>query len=209
MAKTGFKAYAVYLFVKNLHFKDNDFNVMRLKKTPMKDKLINSWNKKRRLQDGLKFQAIEEKSGNIKSLALLFASYYMVNNDFYIQQMFNDNFGTYQKNLAELRQLESVFTNDLKSVIIYCREEKLKVRDLLVGLGSIPKIFKMDLSWNTLVILNDLFGIVELNADLQVNSLEKERWLSSKIKLKNYKPIIQDYLNRNNWKEIAQEILQY
>ena len=66
----------------------------------------------------------------------------------------------------------------------------------------------MDLSWNTLVILNDLFGIVELNADLQVNTLEKERWLSSKIKLKKYRPIIKDYLDRNNWKEIAQEILQ-
>ena len=209
MARSGFRAYAVYLFVKNLHFKDNDFNVMKLTKTPMKDKLMDSWNKKRRLQDGIKFQAIEEKTNNIKSLALLYASYYVRNaSGFYIQEMFEDNFKTYQNNVAELRSLENVFTNDLNSVIIYCRENKVKLKDLLVGSGSIPKIFKLDLSWNSLVILNDLFDIVELNTDIQVNILEKERWLNSKIKLKNYKPIIQDYLDKKDWKELAQEILQ-
>jgi hypothetical protein len=207
MAKTGFKAYAVYLFVKNLHFKDNDFNVMYLRRTPMKSKLIDSWNKKRRNQDGLKFQAIEERQDNIKSLALLYASYYVKTDNFYIQQMFEDNFALYQRNIAELRQLDSVFTNDLKSVILYCRENKIKVRELLVGSGTIPKIFKLDLSWNTLVILNDLFGIIEKNENLQVNSLEEGRWQSSKIKLKWYKPIIQDYLKQHNWKKIAEEIL--
>lgn len=209
MSTTGFRAYAVYLFVKNLHFKDNDFNVMRLTKTPMRDKLLNSWNKKRRNQDGLKFQAIEERTKNIKSLALLYSSYIINNHgQFYIQEMFDDNFATYQRNMAELRQLEQIFTNDLNDVIIYCRENKVKVKDLLVGTSSIPKIFKMDLSWNSLVIFDELFNIVQLNEGLKVNTLEKERWLNSKLKLKWYRPIIEDYLNRHNWKEIAQNQLK-
>jgi hypothetical protein len=208
MARSGFRAYAIYLFMRNIHFKDNKFNVMKLTKTPMKDKLLTSWNKKRRLQDGLKFSAIEEKTNNIKSLALLYASYYMQTNDFYIQQIFEDNFRVYQKNVAELRQLENVFTNDLNCVIIYCKENKIKVKSLFVGKDSIPQIFKMDLSWNSLVILNDLFGIVKLNQDLQVNILENGRWLNSKLKLEWYKPIIQDYLNRTNWTEIAQDLLK-
>ena len=207
---TGFKAYAVYLFVKNLHFKDNEYNVMTLTKTPMKSKLMDSWNKKRRLKDGKKFQAIEEKTDNIQSLALLYASY-IVNSpsmSFYIQDMFEDDFREYKNNLAELRQLESVFTNDLQDVIIYCKENKVRFRDVLVGKNSIPKIFKMDLSWNSLVVFDKLFDIVGQNEDLKVNILEKERWLNSKIKIKKYKPIIQDYLKRTNWNELAKNIIE-
>ena len=206
--KTGFRAYAIYLFVKNLHFKDNNFNVMTLKKTPMKDKLLASWNNKRRKQDGIQFQAIEKECSNIKSLAILYSSYYVNNPNFYIREIFEDDFSIYKNNIAELKSLDNFFTNELNHVLMYVKENELKTKDLFVGSGSIPLIFKMNLSFNTLVIMNDLFNILEKNKDLEVNSLEKERWKSLLIRIKWYKPIIKDYLDKTNWKELAYEILK-
>lgn len=205
--KTGIKAYCVYIFVKNLHFKKNDFNVMNLKKTPMKDKLIKSWNEKRRKQDGLQFQAIEQECSNIQSLAILFSSYYVKNPEFYIREIFDDDFKIYKNNIAELNKLEEVFKNELNYVISYCRENSIKAKDIFIGQGSIPKIFKLDLSFNTIVIMNDIFNILEKNKDLQVNSLERARWASLQIRLKWYKPIIQAYLDKTNWKKISREML--
>ena len=205
---TGFLAYATYCYLKNIHFADNKFNIMTISDVPLKDKLINSWNNKRRKKDGLKFKAIEEECSNIKELALLYSSYYINNSNFYIQEIFEDNFETYQNNKIILNNLKEVFTNDLKDIILHVKHEEINIKELFISSTEIPEIFKRDYSKNTLVILNDLFNIIKLNENININSLEMEAWKNTKLNLICYKQIIQQYLNKEDWKQIAKDILR-
>jgi hypothetical protein len=193
--------------MKQVHFADNNFNVMQLKKTPFQEKLLNRWNEKRRFKDGAKFKDIEKQFTKRSSQALLYGSYIIKNKFFYIQEMFEDNFDTYKKNIAELRQIEQVFTTDLTNVIIHARENKISTKSLFVSENSIPQIFKMQLSFNSIVILNDVFNILELNKNIQINSLEEVRYKELKLNIKKYKMLIQNYLDKSNWKEITKDIL--
>lgn len=205
---TGFEAYCLYVFIKQIHFKDNTFNVMNLKKTPMGNKLIKSWNDNRRNKDGLSFQKIESKFNKIKPLARLYSSYYINNPNFYIQDLFDDEFHIYKNNMNELKMIKDVFTNDLLDIISHIKIENTTTKELFVSNSSIPQIFKMGLSFNSLVIMDDIFDIVKLNEKNKINTLEKERWKQLKLLLKWYKPIIQKYLNENNWKELTKQILK-
>ncbi len=208
MKPTGFKAYACYLFIKNIHFKNNNYNIMNYNSIPMKDKLLNNWNKKRRKQDGIKFQEIEKEFSSIYSLALLFSSYYVKNSNFYIQDIFDDNFEIFKNNYAELKLIKNVLTNDLDCVIMYLNERQIKPINIFVSNTEIPKIFKMGLSFNSIVILNDLFSIIKKNKDLRINSLEKGGWDNVQLNLKWYKSVIQKFLDDYSWKEIVKEILK-
>ena len=204
---TGFNVFCVYIFIKNLQFSDNKYNIMNFSEPPMKEKLLVTWNEKRRKKDGIQFKKIEQKFNSVKPIARLFSSYYIKNPNFYIQDLFDDEFLTYKTNMNELKMLKEVFTIDLKDVILYVHQEKIKTRDLFVSNNSIPKIFKMGLSFNSLVIMNDLFNIMDLNKDLQINTLERARWNQLSINLRWYKPVIQKYLDTQNWKKITQTIL--
>ena len=117
---TGFRAYAVYLFLKNVHFKDNNYSIMNITNIPMKDKLLDNWNKKRRLQDGIKFREIEKECSEIKQLALLYASYYVEDSNFYIQDIFEDDFQKYKDNITILNNLKEYVINDFQEIINHC-----------------------------------------------------------------------------------------
>ncbi len=208
MSAIGFTAYTTYVFIKNLHFKDNNFNIMNISGIPLHNKLLNSWNNKRRKKDGLKFKSIEEECSNIKQLALLYASYYVENPNFYIQDIFEDDFETYKNNKIILENLKECFTNDLKSVILTSKEEQISPKKLFIADNSLPRIFKMGYSINTLCIMDNLFKILELNKNVAINSLEEGGWENVKLSIKNYKPIIKSYLDKHNWKAITKEILK-
>jgi len=208
MSKTGFKAYACYLYTKNIHFSDNKHNIMNLTKVPLKDKLMNSWNNKRRKTDGIKFREIEEECSNIKQLALLYSSYYVENPNFYIQEIFEDDFEKYKNNVIILKNLKECLTNDLRSVIMHIQNEEITAKSMFTSSTSIPQIFKMGYSINTLVIMEELFKLSNLNKDIKINSLEEEAWKNVLLNLKWYRPIIQTYLDKENWKEIAKEIFK-
>ena len=207
MRTVGFNAYCVYLYIKNIHFKDNSYDIMSLREIPLKDKLLSSWNNKRRKKDGQKFKAIEEVCSDIKSLALLFSSYYVQDNNFYIQDIFEDDFEIYKKNVSELKLLKEVFINDLKEIITICKEDQIKPLDLLTSKTEIPRIFKIGISINSLVILNKLFKIVELNKNICINSLEKEKWKDITLNLRWYKEIIKSYIKQYDWKTIVKKVL--
>lgn len=207
MKTTGFTAYCCYLFIKNIHFKDNDVNIMNIHGIPMKDKLINSWNKKRRKQDGVKFREIENECKDIKSLAFLYSSYYIKNPNFYIQDIFEDTFDIFQKNSIEILYIDELFINDLKEVLNFCREEQLTPQKLFYAKTEIPKIFKLNISFNSLVILNEVFNVVEQNKDIKINPLEEGKWETLKISLVKYKLIIESQLDKYNWKQIIKEVI--
>jgi len=209
MSVTGFKSYAVYLFIKNIHFANNSFNIMNHQnEIPMKDKLINSWNKKRVKRDGIKFLEIEKQFNTVEELTLLYSSYYIDNNNFYVNDIIEDEFNIYNKNKAELNNLEEHLTNDFKYVIIKCKENKISSSKLFIGKTSLPPIFKMNLSYNSLVILDDLFNIIKLNEKLKINNLEKMRWENVKLNMKGYKLIIQKFLDKKDWRKIVKNIIK-
>jgi len=207
MRLTGFRAYSCYLYVKNVHFANNNHDIMKLSKVPLRDKLIDSWNKKRRKKDGMKFLEIEEQFKTNASLALLYSSYYIKNGNFYIQDLFEDDFEVFKKNYAELKLIKNVLTNDLNDVIMYLKSENIKPINILTSETQIPKIFNMGLSFNSIVILNKLFNILELNKNLKINSLEMEAWKDVQLNLTWYEKIIQSYLQKHDWKSIVKELL--
>ena len=208
MKITGFNAYVIYIAIKNIHFSNSKFDITKHKKIPFKDKLINNWNKTRRLKDGNKFYEIEKKFNTLNSLTFLYSSYYIHNSNFYIQEILEDNFNKVKKNLAELKNIKDIYTNDFYDVIIYCKENNLKAKDLFFNEGRIPPIFNLDISINSLIILNELFDIVKLNEKNKINDLEKERWLSFKIILNKYKLIINNFITQENWKKITNNIIK-
>jgi len=209
MVSTGFKAYATYIFIKNLHFSNSTFDVMKLTGIPLEKKLIDSWNNKRRKKDGLKFKAIEDECSNIHVLALLYGSYYVKNPNFYIQDIFEDNFETYKKNLVVLKNIKEVLTNDIKCVIMNCKENQIRPKTLFVSSNnSLPKILKMGYGVNTLIVFDYLFDILKANENLVVNELEKEVLQNVRLNIRWMYPIVRSYIDKYDWKAITKEILE-
>ncbi len=199
---TGINAYAVYLYIKNIHFKNNNHNIITMNMNKFKNKLLNKWNSDRRKVDGFKFKEIQTQYPKKNDLILLFSSYYIKNKNFYIQEIIEDEFNLYKKNVAELNNIEKVLTFDLKSVILLCRENKKSLKDIFIGETSIPKIFKLNLSFNSLIIFNNIFDLINKNKENNINSLEIRRWNDIKINIKKYELIIHQYINSQNWKTI-------
>lgn len=208
MRITGFRAYCVYLYIKKVHYANNSHNIMNLHDIPLANRLLGTWNKKRSGQDGMKFLEIEKQFQTNQDLALLYSSYYLNNPNFYIQELFEDDFDRFRKNKAELKLLKNVLTNDLECVIIHIKSNNVTPINIFTSESQIPQIFKMGLSWNSLVILNKLFNIVALNENIDINSLEMEAWKNVQISLKGYEQIIQSYLEKHDWKSIAKELLK-
>ena len=205
---TGFGAYCLYIAVKKIHFGNKKGNVVLYKKNSLKNKLIDNWNNKRRHKDGRFFQVIEEKYSSSKVLKLLFASYHLNDSNFYVRDILDDNYQIFKDNLYELKNIEEVFTTALESVIIDCIKEKKKIKNLLVSDNSIPEIFNLGLSFNVLVILNNLFNIIEINKDNKLNLLEEERWTSLKINIIKYDLLIEEIYKKYNWEIKLKKLLR-
>jgi hypothetical protein len=204
---SGFNAYCLYLGVKKMHFNNSKFDASTLKKNPFKDKLLNNWNKERSSKDGALFQEINTKFNNTQTLVLLYASYYIKDKDFYVRHIIDERYETFKKNIYEIQNIDKIFTTDLKSVIIYSKENKLKIKDLFISTNSIPKIFKMKISYNSLVILEKVFNIIELNKDIKMNLIEERRWKDEICTLKQYTKIVDKHFKDVNWKELTKNYL--
>ena len=205
---TGFGAYTLYIAIKKIHFGTIKGDTSLYNKNSLKNKFIDNWNKIRRNKDGILFQSVENKYKSSKVLKLLFASYYIKDSQFYIQDILEDNFQIFKDNLYELKNIEEVFTNELECVIIECKKNKKKIIDLLVAESSVPEIFNLDLSFNVLVILNNLFNIIELNKDNKLNLLEKERWKKLKRNLIKYDLLINKFITKKNWEIELKKLLR-
>lgn len=203
MKKTGFEAYCYYIFIKNIHFKDNDFNIMKTTDDFGKKKLLSAWNKNRSNKDGWKFQKINNYFNTRKKLIRLFSFYYVNNSKFYINSLFEDEFKTYKNNIAELNNLEDTFTNDLQDIILNSKDEEKPLGEYFISNGGIPRIFKCGISWNSLIVFNEVFDIIGKNSSITMSELEKERWDEIKIKLRKYRLIVEEFINGKDWKTIT------
>jgi hypothetical protein len=198
---SGYKAYSIYLMTKYTHF--NSKNKDMMKQTYSK-KYLDKWNTERVNKDGFMFQEVHEKYNNIKALKILMASYYMYNPDFYIKEPIEDNYKVFKDNLIYLRDVENKFTKEFEYIIL---ESNGKIKDLLIGNGNIPKIFKMDISWNTLTIINKCFDIKKLNKGFQITSFERSKYNALIKRLTKYELIIDEFTKDINWKKLIKEIV--
>jgi len=195
---SGYKAYSIYLMTKHVHFKDNDYNMMKRK---YNKKFLDKWNKERVDKDGYIFQEIQNKYNNEKLLKLLFSTYYIENSNFYIKDIVDNNFKVFKDNLKYLKDIEKNFTIDFESVIL-----NHKLTDILISKNSVPKIFKLNYSWNFLVIMNRCFNIVGKNKDIEINSLQEAKWNEILVNLKKYEMVINEFIDYD-WKQIIKSVI--
>ena len=145
MKATGFKAFCVYCHIKHVHFSNSKHSITKVKGTPLKNKLIGTWNKTKYKVDGRLFLEVEKKYPHTQKMGLLYSSYYMNNSKFYIRDMIEEEYEQFRQNTYELKNIEQTFTNDLQNVIVSLQEDKCKFQDILTSSTSIPQIFKMNL----------------------------------------------------------------
>lgn len=194
---SGYKAYSIYLTIKNIHFQNNDYDINNISYSK---RYLNKWNTERKNTDGYLFQDIQKKYNDVYILKLLFATYYLNSKNFYLTDIFDDNFELFKDNIRYLRDIENNFTKDLRYIMI---DNSLK--NLLICDSGIPKIFKLDISWNFLVIINIIFDIKKLNKNSTFNSLERRKYDEIMIKIHKYSLIINKFIKLRNWKKIIRE----
>ncbi len=209
MKKTGFNAYTNYIFIKQIHFKDNDFNIVcGLRLETLREKYLAKWNKSRRNKDGEIFQRIEEKYPSNYVQKLLFSTYYLDDKHFYIRSILEDDYKLFKESLYYLKNVEDNFTIALERVIINCIKEKIKIKDLLISEKYIPEIFNLDLTFNSLAILDSVFNFAKLNKNIELNLLEEETWNETLINLRKYRMIIDRFIKNIDWENKLKIILK-
>lgn len=191
---TGFEAYLLYIVVHKMHF-GSKFDITS--DFIPRNKLIHSWNE-RVHRDGKLFYKVEEVLQTRKRMTLAMCYYHLESPEFYIIRMIEDNFELFHQREAERNNLVDSFKYDMLRVITDC--SKMKFKDIIFSSGC-PKIFKLDLSPFTLVILDKLFNFND-KIDLGgVNGLEKKKTERYKNSLYKFKRIVYKELDGIDWKQ--------
>ena len=119
MELTGFNSFWIYNAVKYVHFTSKRVNV--LDKLPKREVFLTKWNEEMiHRRESILFYKLDEKFKNHKdTLIRLYAYYYLKDNKFYITDIFNDNFETFDKMEYELDNIKDVIENDFIKVLIH------------------------------------------------------------------------------------------
>jgi hypothetical protein len=176
---------------------------------PRREQFIRTWNLKRRFKDGFFFQKIQNKYSTKKSLALLFASYWVDNPNFYILDILDDNYKKYKRTLNELENLKELLTVDFESIKDRVENSKSKsYADLLRD----PKIMTVkDISYNSLSIFDKVFKIhkhlEEHKKNNDWNIVYEEKWAFYNVFFKKYFKIIMHSFDIKEVKQQMKEII--
>ena len=196
MSVSGINAYIANIAIKHVYFK-----TLKMPSKQFGRKYIKKWNESVRHRDGIFYYKINEKYPDIKVLKLLFAIYYLENSNYYVLNIIEDEFKLFDWYIRELKNIEDEFVTQTTGILLDCKKKRIKFKDLLVSKKGIPKIFKMNLSYNILVTYNRIFDIIGLNKENKLNVLEKEIWDDVKNKLIGYDRLISRHIDYD-WKKL-------
>ena len=206
--RTGFTAYCAYIYTKKLLFNPKCYT-SGITTNTLKSKLLPRWNDTRSKGDGIFFQEVQERYPHYQSLVLMMSTYYIKDSDFYVRDILSDEFKLFKRNVFELKNIKEQYENDLFHVLSKCKDENIKPSDLFSSnTNNIPKIFTEKISFNSLIILQKVFSVVELNKDLEINTLQERSWDEIKLKIKGYVCVFDKYTNDHDWKNLTKKLLK-
>lgn len=207
---TGFNAYIFYIRTK-VFFNNKKYNITNKKIN--KNKFISSWNKTRCDKDGILFKIIEEKMPrNRDKYIRLFSYYYLNNNNFYINEILEDNFKLFKTNEQRLSNILEVVKNDFRVILNLCDKNNKKLKSVFRS-KSLPIIFKMfernKISIYSFIIFDHIFNI---SKNININNLdflEKEKFIFVNDKIFNkFKLVVYEFLFNDDydWIKIFKDI---
>ena len=211
MPKTlsGFLSYHVYIAIKNLHFKNNSYNITKMP-LPKRDVFMRNWNLKRVNTDGTLFQRIQNKVSSKGSLIALYSAYWAKNPDFYILDILEDDYLIYKHHLMDLRNVEDTLKVDFMYVKEKVENSKLTYNEffrtpqLMMYAGKISPV--------SLAIFDKLFNInyylTEEMKSEDINILFRTKWDDLyKVFFKKFYPTISEYIDLPSIKEYIKKLI--
>ena len=189
MSLTGFNSFWIYNAVKYVHFNGKKSNI--LEKLPRREVYLNKWNEEMiNRRDSMYFFKLDEMFlGKKENLIRCYAYYYIRNKQFYVTEIFDEDFKLYKDMEWELEHIKVVIENDFLKIMIYALEQKKKLDEIFKS-TSLSDVFymydKKTISIRTLMALEKSFKMLEKLDRTKLNIIEKN-------KIEKYEKIFEKY----------------
>jgi hypothetical protein len=211
MRKTGFKAFWFYNTVTKMHFGKGKYNVME-QKLPRREVFVKSWNDKYRNRSGHLFQKIEKYLPEKRySYIKLFAFYWIKKSNYYVTDIFSDDFKLYKTYEYELNNLEEVVEKDFINILNFCQSKGLKLKQFFFSKRGFPPVLKIyekeKISVHSLIAFNIAFNIHNRIDTKTLDIIEEEKFKKIEQIWVDYYKIVLPYFSKIDWKQFFKTLI--
>lgn len=185
--KTGYECFKRYLYVKLMMHQKKSYGINN-------KKFLKMWNENRRNKDGSKFLTLEKKLSE-RQMMTLFVAYFLDNNDFYVMDIFEDQFRIYKDFTQKIQNVELFYKKELYNILDLIEKKNLTLKKFMFAEKELPLVLTTGQDSVTIFVLNELFSFLSKVDKKQMDVL-------SKTKLKGVEKNCTVLRRYFKWKEI-------
>ncbi len=211
MEETGFKAYWMYVAVKNIYFRPGSRYDIMSHRLPRKEQFLKSWNTKRSKTDGHLFYKIMNRMTKAKAgkedYIRLFGIYCIKNPQFHVSDIFYDGYRTYKDNEYYLKDILQTVKSDYLTAMLEVHERDISPKKMFYG--KMPHIFKLydqgKININSLIAFHEIFGIGNITSGKDLNIVDQQKAIHYRLIFDKYRPLVYNFFKEIEWKKEIQE----